>query len=109
MMIVYYFLVTHSKAITTSRSNNNNSPLCNIKLDASILYIACFTWLLGLFIEEPFLRTIDHNVDYTIVSITPRTGPSVANAISAKVREADTPQSHFIRYKPYVKRGTSLA
>ena len=59
--------------------------------------------------QEPFLTYENsHNSDKTIVSITPLSGPSIANAISTIVGETDIRQPH-IRNQPYVKCGTSLA
>ena len=50
-----------------------------------------------------------HNIDSPIVSITPLSGPSVANIFASLMQRDRHPPSHFIWYKPYVKRGTSLA
>ena len=49
-----------------------------------------------------------HNNDKTFVSITPLSGPTIANTISTIVGETDTRQPH-IWNKPYVRCGTSLA
>ena len=43
-----------------------------------------------------------------IISITPLNGPSIAN-IFASLMQRDRHPQPLIWYKPYVKRGTSLA
>ena len=53
-------------------------------------------------VQEPFLTyENNHNSDKTNVSITPLSGPSIVNVISAIVVDIDTRQAH-IRYKPYM-------
>ena len=82
---------------------------CKIKLDAFYFIFCIFYMAARASAQEPFLTyENNHNSDKTIVSITPLSGPSIVNAISTIVGDTDTRQPH-IRYKPYVKCGTSLA
>ena len=75
-----------------------------------LYFISCMFYVAArAFAQEPFLTyENNHNSDKTIVSITPLSGPSIVNAISTIVGDTDTRQPH-IRYKPYVRCGTSLA
>ena len=50
-----------------------------------------------------------HNTNPAIVSITPLSGPSIANVFAKLMLETQTPPRPLIWYKPYVQRGTSLA
>ena len=82
---------------------------CKIKLDASTLSFAYFTWL-GAVVNRTasYLRTYDHNNDQIIAYLFIPFGPSIENAKPTKERETDTRQPH-IRNQPYVSCGTSLA
>ena len=86
----------------------SHSP-CKIKLDASTLSFAYFTWL-GAVVKRTasYLRTYDHNNDPIIACLSIPFGPSIENAKPTKERETDTRQPH-IRNQPYVSCGTSLA
>ena len=73
----------------------SHSP-CKIKLDASTLSFAYFTWL-GAFVNRTasYLRTYDHNNDQIIAYLFIPFGPSIENAKPTKERERQTPASHI--------------
>ena len=71
---------------------------CKIKLDASTLSLANFTWLLGLSRKNRFLPTnFNHNADQIIVATTPLPGPSGADGISLKLEKLDTHQATYTK------------
>ena len=65
-------------------------PLQN-KVRRLYFIFAYFTWLLGLSHKNRFLPTNNnHNADQIVVSITPLSGPSVADGITLKLEKLDT-------------------
>ena len=86
-------------------------PPCKLKF-RRLYFIFCKFYVADRAFEiEPFLclRTYNHNTNSAIVSITPLSGPSVAIIFASLMLERQTAPKPLIWYKPYVKRGTSLA
>ena len=85
-------------------------PLLQIKFICFYFIFCKFYMVDGVSRENCFYPTkSSHNTNSAIVSITPLSGPSVANVYASLMLERQTPPKPLIWYKPYVKRGTSLA
>jgi len=63
---------------------------CKIKLDASTFLFAILRGCRGLSRITVLPTNYNHNADIVIVSITPRTGPSIVNTILTIVGETYT-------------------
>ena len=110
--LLLYYLVTESKLLYLHIDQCHIIITCPLQNKVRRLYfIYCKFYVVArAFALEPFLNyeLSNHNMNPTVVSITPLSGPSVVNAISTIEWETDT-RWPLIRYKPYVERGTSLA
>ena len=94
-------LPSHIQHISKTGSKTVNHtcydpPSCKLKLNASTLSFVSFTWLLGVSRNNRFYPTkTSHNTNPAIVSITPLSGPSVANIFASLMLERQTPPSHL--------------
>ena len=85
-------------------------PFCKLKL-IGFYFIFCKFYVAARgFEREPFLsyeNKPQHQFDNCIYYPLP--GPSIANIFASLMLERQAPPKPLIWYKPYVKRGTSLA